>query len=381
MRLILRLNSWRRICFIMASAIVLVAAPAPAREDLRQMQDEMEALGGCKMVSPAMRENGDDLRLAVTERLVKLAEEFAAQKKALNFVIIARMGSDTRNLIVLKDEDERGQSIELKAIAEDLVRRQADDLVWREGHSPSLESYVRATWADNKRRIEYSHLGFALPRLPITARVYDPQSGGFSNQPLEAHWGFVHKLKPCKKRNSTIFKQGMGMFFADNPYDYGALVMVPNQRVQKRFRQVHDFLVGAKKEDFFHAAKYNLAAMPFQTLDQNSNQWPLEFLAATLVDQDILMSWRQSGQMRQRAQDLLKKLGYRPTRVFLTGFYSMAAFPGISQLTGGLFDLSQQPYAHQQIVELITVLSISEFLQRNHLLDHQFSLRIQPRWK
>ena len=131
----------------------------------------------------------------------------------------------------------------------------------------------------------YSHLGFAYR---------DP-----------AGWRVVHKLNACGTDTAAIFRQGLGEFFLDDPFDHEAGIVVPRPDVQGRLLAV---LRDNGQVARLHEPAYSMLAYPWARTYQQSNQWALETLA---------MSEDPDARTRDRAQAWLRLKDYRPATVRL----------------------------------------------------------------
>lgn len=120
-------------------------------------------------------------------------------------------------------------------------------------------------------------------------------------QGLHAPWTVLHKLNRCGSDRSTIYRQGLGNFFLDNPYEYRAKVVF----LKPAFAE--QVLVAVGSESRIRAVDqphYSLLAYPFGTGTQNSNGWLLEFLVAASAPEAI--------HSRTAAQRRLRDTHYRP---------------------------------------------------------------------
>lgn len=130
--------------------------------------------------------------------------------------------------------------------------------------------------------LRWSHLGFA----------YRSEGGA---------WRVVHKLNACGTPRADLYRQGLGEFFLDDPYQYRAAWLVLSPDLQARLRPL---LADDARVAALHEPSYSMVAYPWATRHQQSNQWALETLAWAVEP--------QAGR-RDRAQAWLKLQGYAPT--------------------------------------------------------------------
>jgi hypothetical protein len=148
--------------------------------------------------------------------------------------------------------------------------------------------------------LRYSHLGFAYRSAPAVA-----------NAPGE--WRVVHKLNTCGSAVADIYRQGLGEFFNDDPFDYAAAFVVLSPQVQARLLPL---LQDNAQVALLHEPAYNLVAYPWSQQYQQSNQWAIETLA---------LSQEPSATTRARAQAWLQFKGYQPTTLRLGALTRLGA--------------------------------------------------------
>jgi hypothetical protein len=160
-------------------------------------------------------------------------------------------------------------------------------------------------------------------------------------------WITVHLLNQCGTDRSGLFNEGLANFFADTPLRWEALVLIPNTETQAR-------LVVVLSSDLplrLHEPAYNMVAYPFSTKYQNSNQWLLEVIAASISPEPV--------SSRGQAQRWLQSNGYRPTQLNI---------PALTRLGGRMFRAnvafddhpSEQRWADR--IDTVSVESIESFL-------------------
>lgn len=134
----------------------------------------------------------------------------------------------------------------------------------------------------SKYGLNYSHAGWA----------YKSSSG---------QWLVMHKLNTCGTSDASIYRQGLGEFFLDDPHRFEAAWIVPTQDIQDRLSVL---LQDDRRLVALHTKPYSIVSYVWATKYQQSNQWALETLA--LAMEPLLRS-------REQAQAWLKFKGYVPT--------------------------------------------------------------------
>ena len=134
----------------------------------------------------------------------------------------------------------------------------------------------------SKYGLNYSHLGWA----------YKSVSG---------QWLVIHKLNTCGTAEASIYRQGLGEFFLDDPYRFETAWVVPTPEIQDRLSAL---LQDDRRVVSLHAKPYSIVSYVWATKYQQSNQWALETLALAM-DPDV--------RSREQAQAWLKYKGYEPT--------------------------------------------------------------------
>ncbi len=130
--------------------------------------------------------------------------------------------------------------------------------------------------------LNYSHLGWAYK-----------SAGG--------QWLVIHKLNTCGTSEASIYRQGLGEFFLDDPYRFETAWVVPTADIQERLSAL---LQDDRHLVLMHTKPYSIVSYVWATRYQQSNQWALETLALAM-DADI--------RSREQAQAWLKYKGYEPT--------------------------------------------------------------------
>jgi hypothetical protein len=123
----------------------------------------------------------------------------------------------------------------------------------------------------------------------------------------------LHKLNHCGRGDSDLFAQGLGNFFLEDPWEYRALVLVPDTDLQA------DLLTQVARDEgrAVHQPRYSLLAYPFATDFQNSNGWLLEFIELARSHGTLLG--------RRSIQASLRQNGYGPDRIEVGPFERVGA--------------------------------------------------------
>lgn len=134
----------------------------------------------------------------------------------------------------------------------------------------------------SKYGLRYSHLGWA----------YKSEAG---------QWLIVHKLNSCGSADASIYRQGLGEFFLDDPFRFEAAWIVPTPDVQER---LYPLLQDNAQVAVLNTRAYSIVSYAWATRYQQSNQWALELLAQAM-DPDI--------RSREQAQAWLRYKNYQPS--------------------------------------------------------------------
>lgn len=180
--------------------------------------------------------------------------------------------------------------------------------------------------------LRYSHLGLAY------------KDGGV--------WRVVHKLNQCGTDRAYLYRQGLGEFFLDSPYEYVAGVMPLTPEAQEQLLPV---LRDNAKVQRMNTKAYSMLAYPWAQAFQQSNQWALETMA---------MAWSQDVNNREQAQAWLKLKGYEPTELHLSTLKRLGARITTANIS---FDDHPSHLRFSSRIRTITVDSVFDWLQRNKL--------------
>lgn len=188
----------------------------------------------------------------------------------------------------------------------------------------------------SKYGLRWSHLGLA----------YREQTAG------PGVWRVAHKLNHCGSALADVYRQGLGEFFLEDPYDYRAAVVVPSPEVQTR-------LLPLLRDDArlarLHTPAYSMVAYAWAQTYQQSNQWALETLA---------LAQEPGADNRERAQAWLRLKGYRPTELKLGALTRLGARVTAANIA---FDDHPNSKRFADRIETVTVDSVFDWLQRSGL--------------
>jgi hypothetical protein len=115
----------------------------------------------------------------------------------------------------------------------------------------------------------------------------------------DAGWRVVHKLNACGTASASLYRQGLGEFFLDDPYRYeAAFVPLAAPLDQRIAAQLSD----NQRVSELATPAYSMVAYTWGQQYQQSNQWAIETLAA--LAEPVINS-------RERAQAWLRLKGYQ----------------------------------------------------------------------
>jgi hypothetical protein len=228
-----------------------------------------------------------------------------------------------------------GQSCEEKAPTPTQVR---ESLELAEQAREALENsqaevavIARAGQNLDKWGLHYSHLAFVWRDDP------------------HGRYSVVHLLNRCGTAEGALFDQGLGDFFMDDMYQFRTLIMIPDAQLQERLAG----MLESGRAGRFLEPHYNMLAYPYSTQFENSNQWPLEVLAAAMSS-ELQINDRES------AQFWLRNVGYQPSVIHLSAFERLGA-----ETTRVNISFNDHPFNRRMAgqIDTVTVDSIQRFLQ------------------
>jgi hypothetical protein len=186
-----------------------------------------------------------------------------------------------------------------------------------------------------KWNLRYSHLGFAYR---------DRDADG---APV---WRIVHKLNHCGTAEASLYRQGLGEFFLDDPWRYEAAWIVPS-------RDVQDHLLPVLRDDVrvaaVHIKPYSLVSYAWGDRYQQSNQWAIETLAMAMQP--------EMATTRAKAQSWLALHDYRPTTLRID---PLTRLGGRLTKANVAFDDHPTEKRFSDRIETVTVDSVFDWLQR-----------------
>jgi hypothetical protein len=184
----------------------------------------------------------------------------------------------------------------------------------------------------SKYRLRWSHLGLAY------------RDG--------STWRVLHKLNQCGSAVGDVYRQGLGEFFLDDPFEYRAAYSVPTPELQAKLLPL---LQDNQRASVLHTAAYSMLAYPWSQQYQQSNQWAMETLA---------MAQEPGINSRDKAQAWLKFKGYEPTVLKLSAMTRLGARMTTANVA---FDDHPNDKRYSDHIETMTVDSVFEWLQRSGL--------------
>lgn len=331
--------------------------------------------GECKVSKPSDDVIADAIEMAQLNELelARIGNQYERETgQALQIVLVARVGSDLSDQTILRDEDASG----VLTLSDIYERARLDDDSFRDIEGSKTFDFgqylgvVRRKFADSRRTMEFSHLGFMIRNHPSAPRAEEGS---------EKWWWARHMLRPCENKDAKtevelmmqrnlnvpyLWDEGSGNFFADNPHRLKIRYLIPTPQLQNLLmRAVFDNTLAYRLNSRF----YNAASNWKNTEENNSNQWVLEMVAAAAshaVD-------------RTDAQRVLAALNYRPTKVLFAGQKALAFLPGARWAAPYVtYHAEEQPFYYKgRIGEVISALSVEEFMQRNGMLYGVFETR------
>ncbi len=194
-----------------------------------------------------------------------------------------------------------------------------------------------------KYGLRYSHLGIAY-KTP------------------EGPWRVLHKLNQCGTAVASLYRQGLGEFFLDDPWRYEAAWVVPAPEVQAR---LYALLTDPQRATALHVREYNMVSYVWGRKYQQSNQWVIELLAAAMED---------SIRTREQAQAWLQFRGYEPTTLRLG---PLTRLGGRMTAANVAFDDHPNEKRFSDRIETVTVDSVFSWMRRAGLGNAPVTLGLQ----
>lgn len=173
-------------------------------------------------------------------------------------------------------------------------------------------------------------------------------------------WRVVHKLNQCGTDRAALYRQGIGDFFMDSPFDYEAGVVVLSPAVQAH---LWTMLKNGQGLRTMHTRAYSMVAYPWAQQYQQSNQWAIETLA---------MAMEPGANTRDKAQAWLRFKGYEPTELHLSTLTRLGA-----RLTSANVSFDDHPnnLRFSGRIRTVTVDSVFTWLGRSGLGEAPLLIR------
>jgi hypothetical protein len=184
----------------------------------------------------------------------------------------------------------------------------------------------------NAYKLRYSHLGLAY------------KDG--------ERWRVLHKLNQCGTASASVYREGLGDFFLDSPFEYVAGVVPLSTEAQTRLLPL---LKNPAPVAGLHTRAYSMLAYPWAQTYQQSNQWAIEILA-------VAMGAEQTS--REAAQDWLEARAYTPTELHLSTLTRLGARMTMANVA---FDDHPLGLRVGGRIRTVTVDSVFAWLQRSGL--------------
>jgi hypothetical protein len=198
-----------------------------------------------------------------------------------------------------------------------------------------------------KYGLRYSHLGLAYRQ---------PASGGTAST-----WRSVHKLNQCGSAEAAVYRQGLGEFFLDDLWRYEAAWVVPSREVQDKLLPL---LQDNARATAMHHKPYSIVSYAWGQRYQQSNQWAIETLAASMDS---------GAASRSAAQGWLRMRGYEPGVLKLGPLTRLGARASAANVA---FDDHPNEKRFADRIETVTVDSVFQWLQRSGLGSAPVMLRL-----
>jgi hypothetical protein len=165
-------------------------------------------------------------------------------------------------------------------------------------------------------------------------------------------WRVLHKLNQCGTAMASVYREGLGDFFLDAPFEYVAGVLPLRADAQARLLPL---LKNPSPVAGLHTRAYSMLAYPWAQTYQQSNQWAIETLA-------VAMGAEQTS--REAAQDWLQDQGYTPTELHLSAVTRLGARLTMANVA---FDDHPSVLRFTGRIRTVTVDSVFAWLQRSGL--------------
>jgi hypothetical protein len=173
-------------------------------------------------------------------------------------------------------------------------------------------------------------------------------------------WRVVHKLNSCGTDEASLYRQGLGEFFMDDPFEYRAAVVALKPEIAAKLLLV---LRDTASVQAMHTKRYNMLAYPWAQKYQQSNQWALETLA---------YAQNQALPTRVAAQGWLMSQGYTPATLRLGPLTRLGARATRANVA---FDDHPNEKRFSDRIETVTVESLLGFLEQRQFASAPMIVR------
>lgn len=126
-------------------------------------------------------------------------------------------------------------------------------------------------------------------------------------------WRVLHKLNQCGTDKASVYREGIGDFFMDTPFEYVAGIVPLSPDAQQK---LWPMLKNPAPVAGIHTRAYSMVSYPWAQSYQQSNQWAVETIAVAMGSEQI---------SRESAQDWLKAHDYEPTELHLSTLTRLGA--------------------------------------------------------
>lgn len=203
--------------------------------------------------------------------------------------------------------------------------------------NPRVALLARSGTNLDKYGLHYSHVAFVV-------RDYPGQTG---------KWTVLHLLNECGTSRSSIYTQGLMNFFMDNLYRLDYQITLLDTATQDRLYQT----ILSQEARKMHDQRYNILAYPFSIRYQNSNQWVLEVIGASMN--------AGSKSSRVAVQHDLLRTGYKPSVIPVGAFSRMGASLASSPVA---FDDHPESERRRNRFSTVTVDSVINYLKHRGMV-------------
>lgn len=338
--------------FLFATATLIFSAPTFAQA----VNNEPAPKNECDKKEFDMGKfyNGAKLFDKSANKVSQLIQAERAAGRDPKVFLIARAGQDLSGVITLKDYANR-RPITIQDMFNEI------DPTYMHGdsnHVGIIQNEIKRRFRDPNRQLIYSHVGFLVINHPVNEKPMK-MADDVTLEGRPGDFWVEELLKPCKTLAPKAWITGLPMFFQDDPHDYRALIMVPEQYIQD---QLMELLFRDEIQNPFLASTYNVAAPYNDVFEENSATWVLDIIAAAQFPNV------RATKSRQMAHRLLRENGYMSTKLLANSFKMKMATSVFAPKSVNIRD-GAHPFARPfGVMEFVTELSVREYLLRNRLV-------------